>query len=182
MTLPEKIARLVAERGWNQETFARQAGFNRITARQILSRPEKRLRNQTIKQCADAFGLSVNDLVSLPLEKLLPHVRRGTGGEAGVDARLTALAATQPELQAWLERHPERAATMSRQEIDELASLQGTGGPLTQFGVEHFVKLLERKRELKRRLDLIAGTEYLEFVEQLVGLIYDKVRPYADRK
>jgi transcriptional regulator with XRE-family HTH domain len=182
MTLPEKIARLLAERGWNQETFARQAGLNRITVRQIMNRPDKRLRNQTIKQCADALGLSVNDLVDLPLEKLLRHVRRGDGKGAGVDARLSALAAEQPELQAWLERHPERAATMTRAEIDELASLQGTGGPLTQFGVEHFVKLLERKRELKRRLEVIAGTEYLDLVEQLVGLVYDKIRPYADRK
>jgi transcriptional regulator with XRE-family HTH domain len=182
MTLPEKIARLVAERGWNQETFARQAGLNRITVRQILQRPEKRLRNQTIKQCADALGLAVNDLLNLPMEKLLLHVRRDAGQDAHVDARLSALAATQPELQAWLERHPARAATLGRDEIDELGSLQGTGGPLTQFGVEHFVKLLERKRELKRRVDAIAGTEYLDLVEQLIGLVYDKIRPYAQRK
>jgi transcriptional regulator with XRE-family HTH domain len=181
MTLPEKIARLAAERGWNLETFARAAKLNRITVRQIMTRPDKRLRNQTIKQCADAFGLSVNDLTNLPLEKLLPHARHD-GRATGVDARLAALAATQPELQAWLERHPDRGATLSPAEIDELASLQGTGGPLTQFGVDHFVKLLERKRELKRRLDLIAGTEYIDLAEQLLGLIYDKIRPYADRK
>jgi hypothetical protein len=88
----------------------------------------------------------------------------------------------QPELKAWMDRHPERAAQFSREEIDELASLQGTGGPLTQFGVEHFVKLIERRRELRRKLDVIAGTEYLELVEQFLSLLYDKIQPYRERK
>jgi transcriptional regulator with XRE-family HTH domain len=182
MTLPEKIARLVAERGWNQETFARQAGLNRITVREILQRSDKRLRNQTIRQCADALGLSVDELTNEPLEKLTPRMRRSNGPDGEIDGRLKVIAAVQPELKAWMERHPERAAQFSRQEIDELASLQGTGGPLTQFGVEHFAKLIERKRQLHRQLDLIAGTEYIDLVEQLLGLLYEKIQPYRDRQ
>jgi hypothetical protein len=49
VTLPEKIARLVTERGWSQEAIARLAQLNRHTVRQILTRPDKRLRNQTIR-------------------------------------------------------------------------------------------------------------------------------------
>src|SRR5262249_48794285 len=83
--------------------------------------------------------------------------------------------ASQPELLAWVERNPERARQLTPAEIDELLSLQGTGGPLTAFGVERFVELLERKRRLISQVHAIAGTEDMEMLEKLVGLIYGKV-------
>ena len=44
-----KIARLVEERGWNQEDFSRIANLNRHTVRQILSPDgQRRMRNATI--------------------------------------------------------------------------------------------------------------------------------------
>src|SRR5438445_12829438 len=89
--------------------------------------------------------------------------------------------ATQPELVGWLERNPDRAANLTEDDIDELLSLQGTGGPLTAFGVEHFVDLIERKKRLIGKVHAIAGTEYLDLLEQMVNLMYDKIRPYADR-
>src|SRR5262249_56875662 len=88
--LAHKIARLVEERGWNQEDFARITKLNRQTVRQILLQPtERRLRNATIGACAEALGLSVNDLRTLPLERLLPrmHSQRPANGED----RLTAM-------------------------------------------------------------------------------------------
>jgi putative molybdopterin biosynthesis protein len=61
--LAARIARLVEERGWNQEEFARIARVNRHTARQILLQTAGRsLRNSTILACARALGLSVEDL------------------------------------------------------------------------------------------------------------------------
>src|SRR6266496_3165473 len=81
--LATKIARLVEERGWNQEAFARTAGLNRQTVRQILL-PDgnRRLRNATVGACAQALGLSVNELRTLPLERLLPrmHTRPANDG------------------------------------------------------------------------------------------------------
>ena len=90
--------------------------------------------------------------------------------------------ATQPELRTWMERNQERAAQLSALELDELLSLQGTGGPLTTFGVEHFVDLIERKRQLIHKFHAIAGTEYLEVLERLVELMYEKVQPYASKE
>src|SRR5260370_22010734 len=95
-------------------------------------------------------------------------------------ARLYELA-TQPEFVAWLERNPDRAGQLTEEDIDELLSLQGTGGPLTAFGVEHFVDLIERKNRLIGKVHAIAGTEYLDLLEQMENLMYDKIRPYADR-
>jgi hypothetical protein len=177
-----KIAKLVEERGWNQEDFARISGLNRHTVRQILQPGgDRRLRNATVGACARALGLSVNDLRTLPLERLLRRIQSVTPPD-GAAARARGFEqATQPELLAWLERNPDRAQQMNGEEIDELLSLQGTGGPLTAFGVEHFVELIERKRRLIHQVHAIAGTEYLDLLEQLMNLLFEKVQPYKDR-
>jgi hypothetical protein len=177
--LAVKITRLVQERGWNQEEFARIARLNRHTVRQILHPGgSRRLRNATVGACARALGLSVNDLRTQPLERLLPRMAEGhpATGEGGL--RRLYDQASQPELRAWMERNPDRARGLSEDEIDELLSLQGTGGPLTAFGVEGFVERIERRRRVLQQVHAIAGTEYLDLLEQLVGLLYEKVQPY----
>lgn len=185
--LVAKIARLVEEMGWNQEDFARQAGLNRQTARQILLQlGDRRLRNATIGACARALGLTVSDLRNLPLDRLLPRMNVASGalgaGDGDSHLRRQYEKAMQPELLAWMDRHVERASRLSREELDELLSLQGTGGPLTSLGVERFVGLLERKRVLIQQIHTIAGTEYLDLLERLVQLMYEKVQPYSDRR
>ena len=44
------------------------------------------------------------------------------------------------------------------------------------------VPLIERKRGLKEKIEAIAGTEYLDLLEQFVQVLYEKIQPYADRK
>jgi transcriptional regulator with XRE-family HTH domain len=177
-----KIARLVEERGWNQEDVARNTGLNRQTVRQILLRNgDRRLRNGTISRCAKALGLSVNELRSLPLERLLMRVNAVTSADGDSLLRRLYNSATQPELLAWLERNPDRARQLTAEGIDELLSVQGTGGPLTRIGVEHYVELVDRKRKLIQQVHAVAGTEYLDLLEKLVGLLYEKVQPYGNR-
>lgn len=180
LNLCAKIARLVQERGLNQEEFARIADLNRLTVRSIFQGGERRLHNATVGACARALGVSVHDLRVLPLERLLPRVQEQPAPPREGLRRLHE-EATQPELLAWIERNPDRAARLTAEEIDELLSLQGTGGPLTAFGVAHFVDLIERKRRLLEQVAVIAGTEYIDLLEQLVGLMYDKIQPYRDR-
>ena len=180
--LATKIARLVEERGWNQEEFARIANLNRQTIRQILMPTgDRRLRNATIAACARALNLTVNELRTLPLERLLPRMRGHHPANGDEQMRRLYEQATQPELLAWIERNPERARQLGPDELDELLSLQGTGGPLTTIGVEHYVGLIERKRKLLQKVQAVAGTEYIDLLEQVVDLMYDKVRPYGDR-
>jgi transcriptional regulator with XRE-family HTH domain len=180
--LATKIARLVQERGWNMEEFARISGLNRLTVRQILLEGTRRLRNATVGACARALGLTVSELRELPLQTLLSRINATAGAAKDAAVRRLYDEATQPELLAWLERNPERAGRLTAAELDELLSLQGTGGPMTGFGVEHFVELIERKRKLKEQVDAIAGTEYLELLEQMVRLMYEKIQPYRERK
>jgi hypothetical protein len=177
-----KIKRLVDERGWNQEEFARMTRLNRHTVRQILAQgSQRRLRNSTVSACAKALGLTVHELRTVPLEKLLPRMVEGAAGGVDDVVRRMYDQATQPELRSWMQRNPDRARQLSEDEMDELLSLQGTGGPLTAFGVEGFVQRIERRRKLVQQIQAIAGTEYLELLEQLVGLLYEKVQPYRDR-
>ncbi len=177
--LARTIARLVQERGWNQEEFARIARLNRHTVRQILAAEgSRRLRNATVSACARALGLSVNDLRTQPLEKLLPRMSQAAAPIAPDDPwRRLRDRATQPELLAWIERNPDRARRLSREDVDELLALQGPEGPLVVFGVDGFVQRMERRRALLQRVHVIAGTEYVDLLEQLVNLIHDRVRP-----
>lgn len=175
--LAPKIARLVEERGWNQEDFARITKLNRQTVRQILLGQGRKPHNATVQACAKALGLSVNELRALPLEKLLPRMH-GTAALNG-DAALARLVegAENPELLAWLDRNAERASGLSSSDIDEMLALQEQGSAMTAIGVERFVELLERKRELVHRVKVLAGTEYLDLIERFVEVLYHKVNP-----
>ncbi len=174
--LANKIARLVEERGWNQEDFARISQLNRHTVRTILnSDANRRLRNATVSQCAEALGLTVNELRTLPLERLLPRMH---GKRPADEALLKMLAAnsTLPELTAWLERNDERCAEFNEDEVEELLKMQEPGGALERLGVEQCVEMLERRRRLLAQVRTIAGTEYLELVEQVVELVQYKLQ------
>jgi transcriptional regulator with XRE-family HTH domain len=179
--LASKIARLVEERGWNQEEFARIARLNRHTARQILlPGGQRRLRNATISACAKALGLTVNELRTRPLERLLPRMVDGQAGGADDAVRRMYEQATQPELRSWMERNPDRARQLTDEETDELLSMQGNEGPLAAFGVDAFVQRIERRRKLVQQIHAIAGTEYLDLLEKLVLLLYEKVQPQRE--
>jgi transcriptional regulator with XRE-family HTH domain len=173
--LSNKIARLAEERGWNQEDFARIANLNRHTVRQILNGgPKRRLRNATVGQCAEALGLTVNELRTLPLDRLLARMH---GKPPADEEALKFLRekSTLPEFITWMERNANRAAEFRADEIQELLDLQAAGGPMERLGVDHVVELIERRRELMFKVRLIAKSDELPFLEQLVDLIHEKV-------
>jgi transcriptional regulator with XRE-family HTH domain len=173
-----KIARLVEERGWNQEDFARIANLNRHTVRQILkNNAPRRLRNATIGQCAQALGLQVNELRNLSLERLLPRMHGKQLPEDEGGAKVLTDRATESEILNWIKNNAERAAQITMEEANELLNQQGPSGAIQRLGMEHCVELIERKRRLLRRVSAIASTDYLDFMEQVVGLIFDKLQP-----
>lgn len=175
--LANKIARLVEERGWNQEDFARISKLNRHTVRQILhGGPKRRLRNATVSQCADALGVTVSELRTLPLERLLPRMH----GKPPADEEALKLLyerAALPDLIGWLDRNKDRAIDLRPDEVQELLDMQGPSGPLEKMGVDNCVELIERRRHLMCQVREIAQTEYIDLLEQLVQLIFDRVKP-----
>jgi transcriptional regulator with XRE-family HTH domain len=170
-----KISKLVEERGWNQEEFARFSNLNRHTVRQILhAGPQRRLRNVTVRSCADALGLTVNELRTLPLERLLPRMH----GKPPADEEARKLlhsSATLPELVAWLERNSERAAEFRADEISDLLAMQEPGGAMERLGVEQCVENIERKREVLLKVKMILSTEFIDLLEQVVDLVSDRI-------
>jgi transcriptional regulator with XRE-family HTH domain len=180
--LADKIARLVQERGWNQEEFARITRLNRHTVRQILLPGEhRRLRNATIGACARALGLTVNELRTLPLDRLLPRMNEAHPANGVAPLRRLYEKAMQPELVAWIERNGERAQQLSDGEVDELLALQESLDALNAIGVEGFVGQMERRRRLLQQVQAIAATEYRDLLEQFVAVLYEKVHPTRER-
>jgi hypothetical protein len=176
--LAGKIARLVEERGWNQEDFARIADLNRHTVREIVKNGGgRRLRNATVSQCAAALGLHVNELRDLPLDRLLPRMHGVKQPEDAGGLKKLTEQSTNADLLGWLQRNPDRAAQLTAEEADELLAMDTPNGPLARLGAEHGVELIERKRRLLRRVATIAGTDYIDLLEQVVALIFDKVQP-----
>jgi transcriptional regulator with XRE-family HTH domain len=174
-----KIARIAEELGWNRQTLARNAGLNRLTIASIFSGENRKLHNETVQACAAAFGLSAGELRTEPLERLRGKVRpERTASEL---RRRQFEQAMQPELQRWIEANPQRAAELTAEELDELVSMQGVGGPLTAFGVAESVARLERRRRLVRQVIAVAGTEYIDLLESFVAVLFEKVQPYRDR-
>ncbi|MBY0230996.1 MAG: helix-turn-helix domain-containing protein [Gemmataceae bacterium] len=169
-----KIRRLVEERGWNQEDFAKFTRLNRHTVRQILlPGQQRRLRNATVGACARALGLTVSELREQGLERLLPRMVSGAAsGEETLRRRYEE--ATHPDLKAWIERNGERARQMSDDELAEVLALQAVPAG---FSPEAAVARLERRRRVVAQVRAIAATEYLDLLEQVVSLLHDKVRP-----
>jgi transcriptional regulator with XRE-family HTH domain len=125
--LAAKIARLVEERGWNQEDFARITKLNRQTIRQILLNHGRKPHNATVLACAKALGLTVAELRSVPIDRLLPRMQGHAPADGDENLRRLYGQASQPELRSWLERNPDRARQLTPAEIDELLELQENG-------------------------------------------------------
>src|SRR5262245_998008 len=173
--LAAKIARLVEERGWNQEDFARITKLNRQTVRQILLNHGRKPHNATVQACAKALGLTVGELRALPIDRLLPRMHGQAPPEGEENLKRLYEHARQPEFRAWLDRNTERARQLTPDEVGELLAFEAEGA-ITRLGVERLIEMMERRRELIERVRLVAGSEYLDLLERFVQVLYEKVR------
>jgi hypothetical protein len=87
----------------------------------------------------------------------------------------------QEGFREWAEQNPERAGQLTADELDELLSIFGVGGPLNQQGVDYYVALIERKRLLRERFECVINTEYIDQIEPIVAEMFRAVCPYLDR-
>jgi transcriptional regulator with XRE-family HTH domain len=175
--LSGKIAALVRERGWCQREFARRAGLSVQTVREILEGScSRRLRNRTIFGCAQALGITVAQLRG---ESHLDSPEKAEAHNPLLAQDLRYDMATQPCVKEWLQDRRKEAADYTREEIGELLSMQGTGGPLTAEGLAAERRRLERKRDLINRVHTIAGTEYLGLLECVIGWLFERIQPYG---
>ncbi len=164
-TLAGKIACLVRARQWTIEDFSRHAKLNRLTVRQILHGPRRRLHANTVRACAAAFGLEPMELLTDPVDQLLDRI-----GSPRADAALA------PEVSAWLEKNPQAGKPWSADEKEELQ------GATSEFEIAQAAQRIARRRKILAQADAVAGTEYGPFLEQFLQLLFDKIQPYADSR
>jgi Helix-turn-helix len=159
-----KIARLAGERGWDVAAFAQAASLHRATAQQILAGTARRLQDNTVKACADAFGVSPLELRVEPITTLIAKMREPIAASEEVEA----LRASFPVL--------------TDDDVSEILAVQEERGPQSPFAMGEHARRLERRRRLANKVLIVAGTEYVDLLEQFVDLLYEKVQPYADRR
>lgn len=172
-SIQKKIATLVAERGWNQEEFARISRLNRHTIRKILLAPPFNLRNATIESCARAIGISVHDLYNRNIDSLLSLIRQATQTELGKHFQRLQDQTFQPDLKSWVERYPERARTLSSRDVDDLILFQKAGNFNTS-SLEAFIIRLERKRRILEKINHLKNSKHLELLEQMIDLMHQQ--------
>ncbi|HEX3316272.1 MAG TPA: hypothetical protein VHR72_15345 [Gemmataceae bacterium] len=160
--LVAKIARLAGDRGWDLAAFAKTASLHRATAQQILAGTARRLHENTVKSCADAFGVTPLELRSESAEKLIAKMHAPKASE---------------EIRTLREAHP----GLADDDIDELLARK-EDAPQSPFALAEHIRRLERRRQLANKVIAVAGTEYVDLLEQFVDLLYEKVQPYADRR
>ena len=161
--LVAKIALLAAERGWDLAQFAKEASLHRATAQQLLAGTAKRLQDNTVKACADAFGLTPLELRIEPIATLI--------------AKMRAPIVASNEVAALRAAHPE----LTDDDLSDVLAFKDDRGPVSPFAIEEHARGLERRRRLANKVLAVAGTEYVDLLEQFVDLLYEKVQPYADR-
>jgi hypothetical protein len=159
-----KIARLAGERGWDVAAFAQAASLHRATAQQILAGTARRLQDNTVRACAEAFGVSCLALRCEPIATLLAQMREPIAASEEV----AALRASFPLL--------------TDDDINEVLAVKEERGPQSPFAMGEHARRLERRRRLANKVLIVAGTEYVDLLEQFVDLLYEKVQPYADRR
>ncbi len=135
------------------------------------------LRNRTIFGCAELWVWPWP--ISAQTDLASPD-SRGTGNLPLLTEDLRYDLATQPQVRQWLEDQGTQAARYTQDEIGELLSMQGTGGPLTAEGLQAALRLLDRKRRLIERVHVIAGTEHLGLLEGIVDCLFERVQPYGN--
>ena len=72
---------------------------------------------------------------------------------------------------------PGATAQLTPEEADELLGMEGPNGILAQMGAEHCIERIERETSPDGRVAAIASTDYVDLLEQLVGLMFDKIQP-----
>jgi len=170
-SLQQKIARLISQKGWNQEDFARISRLNRHTVRKIVLGKEFKLRNSTLESCARAFGLTPDQLTHSPLELLLSKLDTNQTPVQQQRYRRLLEGITREELKHWMEKHPDRARMLDSAAIDEILSFQKNPS-FNQGNLETLILRLERKGRILEKVRHLNHPRHLEVLEHLLDTMH----------
>lgn len=155
--LGKRIREQRAQRGWDQSRLAREAGISRTTLSQLENGRGPDPRPSTVGKVTLALGLPP------AWWDVQEHAARAFDR------------ATNPEVLAVAERHPAAFTNLTPADWDELHSVFGTGGALTEDGVLAQAVRLQVKRELIRQLEVVLETHLGEAATAMIRGLYERV-------
>jgi transcriptional regulator with XRE-family HTH domain len=157
--LADNVQRLMAHEGCTVEELARRCALSRATIKGILAgtqRPQAR----TLHRLAGGLGVDVDELFQ----------NSATLAQRRFDR------ATNPAVEHFVRRHPQRFEDWLPDDFDELYSQFGTGGALTEEGVAAVAEKIDLKRRVHAQVDLILETAEAQLLEQMVEVLYRRVK------
>ena len=163
-------ARVRAEcirRGMELQELASRAGISRTTLYHLERGHTGRLRATTLQKIAQALGLSVEELIS-PTRQAPARLRDS-------DAARRFDRATNPLIAEVMQDRPRLFDGWSDDDVDELYSTFGTGGPLSEQGVVMAAEAINRKRDAIHKLHVVLETHLRDHALHMIELLYDLV-------
>jgi transcriptional regulator with XRE-family HTH domain len=154
----ENLSRLMAARGLTVCGVAEQTGLHLRTVRGIL-RGRQRPHARTLQQLAEGLGVAVDEFFVDPAQLLYRRFDRQTN----------------PVVAEVIDEHQELFRGWTEAHFDELHSRVGTGGALTREGALAAVHLMNRRRELHDKLDLLLESSHAEVAAGILNLLYEKI-------
>lgn len=173
----KQIREACVERGWDDGELARRAGISRSTLYYLRQGTTQRPRAKTLNGIARALEIDPRSLCSQADESSAADelsVSDSTGAEHRFD-RLT-----NPLVDEVRREHPEMFAGWNQADWEELYSVFGTGGRLTEEGVAETAEQMNRRRETVRRLQIIMETHLADVAERLVETLFEMTRPQSN--
>lgn len=157
LPLGHQIREQRANRGWDQSRLAREAGISRTTLSQLENGRGPAPRPSTVGKVTQALGLP-------------PAWWVEAGPEAAAFDRRT-----NPAVLELAEQHPAIFAGLADEDWDELHSVFGTGGALSEEGVLTQARRLKTRRELLRQLEVVLETHLAEAATAMIESLYQRV-------
>jgi transcriptional regulator with XRE-family HTH domain len=154
----ENLQRLVATAGMSIHQVAQLTGLDTRTIRGVLN-GVKKPHARTLHRLAEGLGVSVDELFIVPAQLLYRRFDR----------------LTNPMVEEVLANHRELFDGWTQDDFDELHSRVGMGGPLTKEGALHAVRLMNRKRELHGKLDVLLESSQAEVAGEILDVLYEKI-------
>jgi transcriptional regulator with XRE-family HTH domain len=154
----ENLQRLVAAAGMSIHQVAQLTGLDVRTVSGILN-GVKKPHARTLHRLAEGLGVSVDEFFIDPSQLLYRRFDR----------------LTNPAVEEIMERHADLFDGWTEADFDELHSRVGMGGPLTEEGALIAVRLMNRKRDLHGKLDVLLESSHAEVAGDILDVLYDKI-------
>jgi transcriptional regulator with XRE-family HTH domain len=143
--------------GLSLHALAEQTGLDERTIRGILNSGAKP-HIRTLRRLADGLGVKVDELFIDPAQLLYRRFDQQTNPLVA-----EVMEADKGLFEGWTEG-----------DFDELHSRVGEGGALTHEGVLAAVRLMNQKRDLHAKLDLLLESSQAEVAGGIIELLYRK--------